>query len=464
MNSRLLEIFGEISKIPRCSGDEGAISQFVLDFAENLGLNRVRDDYNNVIIKKSAQGMTGDRIILQSHVDMVCVGEGHNFETDPIELIEKDGWLTGKGTTLGADNGIGMAMMLALMEDENAVHPDLEFIFTTDEERGLAGVANIDLSDMNGRKLLNLDGEEEGIFFVSCAGGVRVVLSRELEMETLTGEVETLEIDISNANGGHSGLDIQKQNANPIKLMARVLKALNVNLHEYTGGDKENSIPTSARAVISFRPEERDRIKNELDILKAHFKSEYPNEENMVLNVVEVEKRQFALAADERDSLVNLLFTIPNGALKFNLDTGDPSLSNNIGLLEQSGGKFTITNLLRSNEDSTKAVLLEEIGVLASVFGFDLNTRGDYPAWEYAYDSPLRDELRRQYVEVGGGEPEFQSVHAGLECAYFAKKRPDWDMISMGANIEYAHTTRERLEIESAHRVYEFLKKLLTTI
>ena len=464
MNSRLLEIFGEISKIPRCSGDEGAISQFVLDFAEALGLERVRDDYNNVIIKKSAQGMVGDTIILQSHMDMVCVGEGHDFKCDPIQLIETDGWLTGSGTTLGADNGIGMAMMLALMEDENAVHPSLEFIFTTDEERGLAGVANIDLSDMNGRKLLNLDGEEEGIFFVSCAGGVRVVLSKDFQLIPLTGEVETLEISISNANGGHSGLDIQKQNANPIKLMARVLKVLNVNLHEYTGGDKENSIPTSARAVISFKPEDGERIKNELNILKSLFKSEYPNEENMELNVVEAEKRQSVFTVDDRDSLVNLLFTIPNGALKFNLDTGDPSLSNNIGLLEQVGGKVTITNLLRSNEDSTKAVLLEEIGVLASAFGFGLTTRGDYPAWEYAYDSPLRDELRRQYVEVVGGEPEFQSVHAGLECAYFAKKRPDWDMISMGANIEYAHTTRERLEIASAHRVYGFLKKLLIEI
>ena len=464
MNSRLLEIFGEISKIPRCSGDEGAISQFVLDFAEALGLERVRDDYNNVIIKKSAQGMTGDTIILQSHMDMVCVGEGHDFKCDPIQLIETDSWLTGSGTTLGADNGIGMAMMLALMEDENAVHPNLEFIFTTDEERGLAGVANIDLSDMNGRKLLNLDGEEEGIFFVSCAGGVRVVLSKDFQLIPFTGEVETLEISISNANGGHSGLDIQKQNANPIKLMARVLKALNVNLHEYTGGDKENSIPTSAKAVISFRTEDGERIKNELNIFKSLFKSEYPNEENIELNVVEVEKRQSVFTVDDRDSLVNLLFTIPNGALKFNLDTGDPSLSNNIGLLEQVGGKVTITNLLRSNEDSTKAVLLEEIGVLASAFGFSLTTRGDYPAWEYAYDSPLRDELRRQYVEVVGGEPEFQSVHAGLECAYFAKKRPDWDMISMGANIEYAHTTRERLEIASAHRVYGFLKKLLIEI
>lgn len=464
MNSRLLEIFGEISKIPRCSGDEGAISQFVLDFTEALGLERVRDDYNNVIIKKSAQGMTGDTIILQSHMDMVCVGEGHDFKCDPIQLIETDGWLTGSGTTLGADNGIGMAMMLALMEDENAVHPSLEFIFTTDEERGLAGVANIDLSDMNGRKLLNLDGEEEGIFFVSCAGGVRVVLSKDFQLIPLTGEVETLEISISNANGGHSGLDIQKQNANPIKLMARVLKVLNVNLHEYTGGDKENSIPTSAKAVISFRPEDGERIKNELNIFKSILKSEYPNEENMELNVVEVEKRQSVFTVDDRDLLVNLLFTIPNGALKFNLDTGDPSLSNNIGLLEQVGGKMTITNLLRSNEDSTKAVLLEEIGVLARAFGFGITTRGDYPAWEYAYDSPLRDELRRQYVEVVGGEPEFQSVHAGLECAYFAKKRPDWDMISMGANIEFAHTTRERLEIASAHRVYGFLKKLLIEI
>jgi dipeptidase D len=471
MNGSVLKIFNEIDKIPRSSGNEIEISNYVLNFAINLGLVATRDEYNNVKVKKSAQGMKGETIILQSHMDMVCVSEEnstHNFDIDPIEILEEDGWITGKGTTLGADNGIGMAIMLAIMESKDVIHPDLEFIFTTDEERGLTGAANIALDDFNGKRLINLDGEEEGIFYVSCAGSMRAVLSKDVDLIEMNNKFRaTKSIRLFNGNGGHSGLDIQKQNINAIQLMSRILKYIDSDdlyLHDFNGGGKENSIPTSTTILISIPCEIEVKVIEKLKEIMHIIKLEYPNEEKIEISVENASDCKFAMSKIDKESLLNLLLTIPNGTQKINLNTGEASLSNNIGTLRFDNNKIVITNLLRSNEDSTKIVLLDKINILARSFDFNLSTYGDYQAWEYIYNSDLQKEIKKLYENSFGRQAQFHSIHAGLECAYFSKKRPEWDMISMGCNIENAHTTRERLEIASVYRVYNFLLKLIKDI
>lgn len=467
MNNKILKIFNEISNIPRCSGNETEISNFILKQADKFGLYAIRDNYNNVKVKKNAQGMIGEPLILQSHMDMVCVAENdynHNFLKDPIELIEDNGWIKANRTSLGSDNGIGMAMMITLMEDESAVHPDLEFLFTSDEERGLAGASNIDLSEFKGKTMLNLDGEEEGVFYVSCAGAVRAILKYTPLLAQNNNLFITKQINIRNCNGGHSGLDIKNQNANPIKLIARVLNtidSINMYLHEIKGGDKENSIPTYAYAIVSFPANEESKILEKINELECIFKKEYPQENNLEILIESTYKRDYNLTHNDKHMLINLLLTLPNGVMKYDLRTNSPSLSNNIGLLEFSNDIFTITNLLRSNENSTKAVLLKNIEILSNTFNCDFSTRSDYPAWEYSNNSPIRDKIKIVYKYLTGKEADFQSIHAGLECAYFAKKRPDLDIISLGCNIKFAHTTKERFEIESAHRVYDFLLELI---
>lgn len=469
--NRLIEIFKEISSIPRSSGDEKKISSYVVSFADRLCLENHQDNYNNVIVYKPATDKSSQRkpIVLQSHLDMVCVKGTdiiHDFTVDPIDIIEENGWLFGNGTTLGADNGIGVAMMLNIMEDKSIKHPPLELCFTTDEERGLKGVSNIDLTGLKGDTLLNLDGEEEGIFFVSCAGGIRVMLSFTPSFRTVDfNGMKTIKISLAGCNGGHSGLEIKKQFANPIQLLARILKQLDfendVLLHSLIGGDKENSIPTGANAIISY-PESKDSvITNIIDKLQETIKLEYSNEPNIHIKYDNIGEQLEALTNEQKNNFINLLLLIPNGALRFNLDTGDVSLSSNMGLIEFYKDKVKTTLLLRSNEDSTKAALLENIKILAEKFKFDYSTRGDYPAWEYMTKSKLRDKITQLYREKFGKEPKLESIHAGLECAYFAKKRSDWDMISMGCNIKNAHTTRERMEIASANRIYKFILEFL---
>jgi dipeptidase D len=469
--TRLLEIFRELSNIPRCSGDEKKISDFIVSFADKLGLKNHQDDYNNVIVYKPSNDKLCKRkpIVLQSHLDMVCVkrpGTTHDFTVDPINIIEENGWLFGNGTTLGADNGIGASMMLNIMEDKSIKHPPLELCFTTDEERGLKGVSNIDLTGLKGDTLLNLDGEEEGTFFVSCAGGIRVMLSFTPSFRSVDSNgMKTIKISLVECNGGHSGLEIKKQFANPIQLLARILKQLDfendVLLHSFIGGDKENSIPTGANAIISY-PENKDIIiTNIIDKLQETISLEYPNEPNIHIKYDDISEQLDALTNEQKNNFINLLLLIPNGALRFNLDTRDVSLSSNIGIIEFNKDEVKTTLLLRSNEDSTKAVLLENIKILAEKFEFDYLTRGDYPAWEYMTKSELRNKITQLYREKFGKEPKLESIHAGLECAYFAKKRPDWDMISMGCNIKNAHTTREQMEIESANRIYKFILEFL---
>lgn len=469
--NRLIEIFKEISSIPRSSGDEKKISDYVVSFADRLCLENHQDNYNNVIVYKPATDKSSQRkpIVLQSHLDMVCVKGAdiiHDFTVDPIDIIEENGWLFGNGTTLGADNGIGVAMMLNIMENKSIKHPPLELCFTTDEERGLKGVSNIDLTELRGDTLLNLDGEEEGIFFVSCAGGIRVMLSFTPSFRTVDfNGMKTIKISLEGCNGGHSGLEIKKQFANPIQLLARILKQLDFEndmlLHSLVGGDKENSIPTTANTIISY-PESKDTvITNIIDKLQETIRLEYPNEPNIHIKYDNIYEQLQALTNEQKNDFINLLLLIPNGALRFNLEIGDVSLSSNMGLLEFSKDEIKITLLLRSNEDSTKAALLQNIKILAEKFKFNYSTRGDYPAWEYMIKSELRDRVTQLYREKFGKEPKLESIHAGLECAYFAKKRPDLDMISMGCNIKNAHTTKERMEISSAYRILEFVLEFL---
>ena len=462
----VFHFFEELTRIPHGSGNTAAASDWAVNFAEERGLRYRRDEMGNVIIWKSASPGYEDHpaVILQGHLDMVCVQEsglGHNFETDPLELEIDGGWVKAKGTTLGGDDGIAVAIAMALMDDNAIPHPPIEAVFTVDEEIGLLGANGLDCSDLEGRKLINLDSEAEGVLTVSCAGGARCDIVKTFPLEESVGAACAL--TVSGGQGGHSGTEIGKGLANANKVLAQCLKAMpGIRLVSLSGGLQDNAIPKEAEAVFlagnpSALEEVRKRFEEET---RAAFGAAEPS---LAVKLVTVppERRQ-ALSPADSQAVIDLLNDYPNGVQAMSQDIpGLVQTSLNLGILRLEGGKLSASSSVRSSVAAEKDALCRKLKALADQYGADYSRRGDYPPWEYRKESPLRDVMTEVYKRMTGREMKVEAIHAGLECGLFAGKMEGLDAVSMGPDMRDIHSTREKLSIASVQRLWAYLLEVL---
>ncbi len=459
--------FYKLNQIPRCSGDEKRVSDFLVNFAKERNLEVYQDEMYNVIIKKPASERyeNSDSVIIQGHMDMVCIkGEGsrHDFTKDPIEMIVQDDIMRANNTTLGGDDGIAIAYGLAILDSDDLKHPLIELLITTSEETGMDGAHALTNEHLSGKILLNIDSEEEGVFLVSCAGGANKITTFKLEKEKKSGN--GLEIKISGLKGGHSGMEIIKQRANAIKLLGRILEQCNENvkirLSKISGGTKHNAIPSDAMAVISA--EDIDNAKKIIENLTKDFKEEYRVEDsdlNIVVNEVKVEEIYTEKLSND---LIDYIMMVPDGVQYMSKDIeGLVQTSLNNAILEEKDNFIQITTSVRSASLSSLREILNILSVIAKRTNANTEERNAYPAWQFDNDSKIREKAVIVYEELFGKKPEVSAIHAGLECGLLKEILPNTDMISFGPNLYDVHTEKEHLSISSVQRVWKFLVKLL---
>lgn len=466
---KVFAYFEAISNIPRGSGNEQAISDYLVQFAKDLGLEVKQDEVNNVYIKKPASigYEKAPTVILQGHMDMVCEKEKdvtHDFLKDGLSLVVEGDWLRAKGTTLGGDDGIAVAYAMAVLADDNLKHPALEVFITTDEERGMTGVAGMHPEYLTGKVLLNLDTEKEGEFLVSCAGGAKAYLTLPIEREAFTG-MKAYSVMIKGLKGGHSGADIHFERGNAHLLMGRFLNVLSekteFRLIDLIGGSKDNVITRECEAIIAVKDSEvLKALAEEYEVL---YKDEYRIQDSGVtVTVQEAEPAQMAIKKEVTEQLVKLLLTLPNGVQGY--DQAMPELvqtSLNLGIVQIEEDVMRLGTAVRSSSASKKEELLAKLKALSELSGAGFEVKGDYPAWEYKAESRIREIAVALYEETYGQKPEVTAIHAGLECGFISEKLPGLDMIAIGPDIEDIHSPQERLSISSTKRVYEYMVKLL---
>ena len=465
---KVFKFFEEMSAIPRGSGNTKAISDYLVAFAEERDLEYYQDELNNVIIIAPAtEGYeNAEAVILQGHMDMVCQTApdcSKDMEKEGLDLAIGDDYVYAIGTTLGADDGIAVAMALAVLDSDDLPHPRVEAIITVDEETGMEGATGLDMSPIQGTRLLNIDSEAEGVFTVSCAGGARVECDFPVHREAFEGTV--LKIDITGLLGGHSGVEIHKGRANPNILLGRLLHALEseqeLRIISFCGGDKDNAIPTASTALVAVEnAESAIALAAKMGDI---FKAEYAGiDDGICVSAVPGDCDMLPINQKDTHQLVSFLFTVPNGVQAMSADIeGLVQTSLNQGILNCSEYTAIVRFSVRSSMDSQKRMLIAKVCRLAESFGGAVAVSGDYPGWAYKKDSPLRDLLTEVYREQYGKEPVIEAIHAGLECGLFIGKRPGLDCVSLGPQIDEIHTFREKLWISSTQRTWELLKETL---
>ncbi len=469
---KLFHFFEEISAIPRGSGNEKAISDYLVDFAKKRGLWVHQDDAWNVIIKKAGSQGAEDQepVMLQGHMDMVCeknAGVNHDFMTEGLKLKVEDGILTADGTTLGADNGVAVALMLMVLDDENLAHPPVECVFTTEEEVGLNGASALDKSLITARTMINMDSEEEGIGTVSCAGGLRIQFERPIKREEAEGTL--LQIEIGGLKGGHSGMDIDKERQNSIRLMARVVWQLMKNtdgkLVEFTGGSKGNAIPRECRvSMIYADPAEAEKAEELAKKLAETLTEEVVPYENSFVCTVEKqeEAKAEAIPAEDAKAFVAAMYLAPNGVQSRNTHMDGFVVSSvNMGVAQTEKDQLVIIFLPRSSVASLQDDMKARMGLLAETFGFTTSYSGEYPGWSYRETSRIREVFKESYRELFGQEMQMEAIHAGLECGLFSDALPGLDAIAVGPTLNHVHTPEENVPLDSFERFYELLKDVL---
>ena len=461
--------FEELAAIPHGSGNTKQIADYCEQFAKDRGLPHARDAHDNVvIIREAAAGYeTAAPVLLQGHLDMVCEkapGCRKDMEKEGLDLAEENGWVYAKGTTLGGDNGIAVAMMLALLAEKELPAPRLECIITSDEEVGMLGAAAWQPTLITGRNMINLDSEEEGIFTVSCAGGNRTYCRLPITREPVTGQAVT--VKIAGLVGGHSGVEINKGRANADMLLGRLLTAIRsampCRILSVAGGQKDNAIPTEAEAglfcgdtaaLTALAAEWQTRLRHEYA----------PIEPGLTVTVAaHGEKTAAALTEESADRVLCLLLCVPNGvqAMSGSLP-GLVQTSLNLGILTTGEDAVELHFGVRSSLASQKEMLTERLTVLTRQLGGSVEVFGDYPAWEYRAESPLRELMCEVYREQYGAEPKIEAIHAGLECGLLCEKLPGLDCVSIGPEMLEIHTPRERMSVASVGRVWRFVREVL---
>ena len=463
--------FEEICAIPHGSRNTKMISDYLVGFAKAHNLTYHQDEMNNVIL--FAPGTCGmeDRppVILQGHIDMVCEKEAScpiDMAAEGLDVTHDDTCVYAKGTTLGGDDGIAAAMAMALLADDTIPHPPLEVVMTTEEEIGLLGATAIDLSQLKGRTLINLDSEAEGVFTVSCAGGCTACISLPVERRAVYGPCIRLTVD--GLQGGHSGADIHLKRANANKIMgefmSRIQKLMPLCLTSLSGGAKDNAIPRSCQATLVAMGINLERINDIAAALQEEVRANY-DEPDATVQAFDVDALGGnSLSTESTAKVISLLCSAPNGVQEWSADIeGLVQTSLNLGIAKL-GDRFSATFSVRSSVNSEKQEVLDQLKALAEMLDGTYSQDGEYPAWEYRKESHLLDTMVRVYREMFAQEPKVEAIHAGLECGLFSQKLPGLDCVSIGPQMYDIHTTRERLEIASTERVWKFLLEVLKNL
>ena len=470
--------FAEISKVPRGSGNEQGISDYLAREGKRLGLEVVQDENLNVLIKKPATKSyeNAPTVIIQGHMDMVCEknkGKEHDFTKDPIELRVDGDYLYATDTTLGADNGIAVAMGLALLASDDIQHPALEVIFTADEEETMNGAMNIKGELFKGEYIINLDSEEEGTITVSCAGGVTAVVTIDKEYKTVENKKSAYKIDIKGLLGGHSGMEIDKQRANSNVLMGRLLNHISnvcnieFDLVSVEGGLKNNAIPREAECIILVNSNDESKLEKEINNALQVFKNEYKTSDPDV--TIEFEKcdKAYDKALNDKckENIIELINLMPRGIQTMSMDIkGLVESSTNLGVMANNEENFVFEFATRSSVKSLKDDLNNRMTLLCNKLGVKLDLMDDYPEWEYAKDSKLEKICVDTYEEVMGKKPEIVAIHAGLECGLLLDAIKGAQAISIGPNLFDVHTPNEHLDIPSTKRTWKYLVAILKNI
>lgn len=469
---KVLHYFEELTKIPRGSGNEKAVSDYLKKFAEDRNLEVIQDEILNIIIKKpGTPGYENSKpVIIQGHMDMVDEKNNdtvHDFKKDPLKLRVVDDHLYATGTTLGADNGIAVAYALAILDSSDIPHPPLEVLITVEEETGMIGASSIDGNHFDGKMLINIDSEEEGTFLVSCAGGARQTI--RLPLQYTAAEGISYRLSITGLKGGHSGMDIIKERGNSNVLIGRTMHMLNekydfliTGLH---GGSKNNAIPREAEAILVFT----GKIEGLLE--------EVAKIENTLGNEIETQDDDFNITFSKTDTPVNcydkettrkaigLLFTLPNGVISMSQDiSGLVETSLNLGVLHEEGNELLFDFAVRSSVGSRKEMVLDKVKAIGEAFGASAEITSSYPEWTYAKESNLRDTFIKVYKDKYGVTPKIEAIHAGLECGILSGRIEGLDMISLGPNLFDVHTPDEHMDLKSVRNVYEFLLDALKNL
>ena len=460
--------FEEICAIPHGSRNTKMISDYLVSFAKEHDLKYIQDEMNNVILfGEASPGMEDhEPVILQGHMDMVCEKDADcpiDMATEGLDVTHDGKVVFAKGTTLGADNGIAVAMAMAILADKTLVHPPIEVIVTVDEEIGLLGAAGVDLSELKGRTLINLDSEGEGIFTVSCAGGCTATISLPVDRRAVYGPCIRLSVD--GLQGGHSGADIHKNRANANKVMgefmSRIQKLMPLCLTSLVGGAKDNAIPRSCQATLVAMGIHLERINDIAAQLQAEIREQYDEPEATVQAFDVDALGGNSLSTESTAKIIGLLCAAPNGIQSWSKDIeGLVQTSLNMGVIKL-GDRFSATCSVRSSVNAEKEELLEQLKKLAEMFEGTYSQAGEYPAWEFKKESRLRETMVRVYRDMFGTEARVEAIHAGLECGLFSEKLPGLDCVSIGPQMHDIHTSRERLEIASTERTWNFLLEVL---
>lgn len=470
--------FEEICKIPHGSSDTRRMSQYLTEFAKNRGLRYIQDALGNVILfQNGTEGYeTAAPVMIQGHMDMVCEKDEDvefDFLTDGLRLQLDGNVISAEGTTLGGDDGIAVAFALAILDaGEEIPHPPLEVVITVDEEIGMLGAAGLDCSPLRARRMLNLDSEDEGQLLVSCAGGVTATCHIPVEYgEELPEHAQRLRLTVTGLAGGHSGVEIHKERANASKVLGRVLYALrrtrDIRLIDIQGGMKDNAIPREASACLVCTADDADGWSDFAEEWNTVLQNEYRvTDPDIRLVVSHNDVQGTCMTENATERVIAALLGLPNGVMRMSRDIeGLVQTSLNLGIMrtirEEGCGEVQLGFSVRSSVGSEKQALVEQIEALVLALGGTLDTAGEYPAWEYRQESPLRDIMVDIYAEMFGKKPVVEAIHAGVECGLFAGKMPGLDCVSFGPQMDDIHTPSERLYVDSVRRTWKYLLEIL---
>lgn len=473
--NRVFYYFEELASIPRCSGEEKKVSDYLVNFARENDLEVIQDEALNVIITKS--GTVGyenaPKVILQGHMDMVCEKEFnvvHDFSVDPIAIRTDGDNIMATGTTLGADNGIAVAMCLAILESKSIPHPPLEVLVTTSEETGMDGAIALDPNNIKGKILINIDSEEEGKLLVSCAGGERDMVEILIEWETVNDDTIPYDIHIEGLQGGHSGMEIDEGRGNANILMGRLLyelkKSIDFKLTNVEGGSKTNAIPREAKISLEVEPKDDKYLKEIVEKMETVFKNELNSSDPGVkLSMENGKKAKKCFSQESKVNVIAALMLIPTGVQTMSMEIeGLVESSNNLGIVSTLDNSVTFESSIRSSVKSLREKISNQMEILASIVRGKWSSYASYPEWQFEENSYIRSVFQKVYNEMYGSDIEISAIHAGLECGLFKEKFGEMDMVSFGPNMYGVHTPGEVLSISSTKRTWELLLNVLKEI
>lgn len=467
--------FYNICQLPHPSKHEDKVRQYIVDFATEHGIEHIVDKIGNVMLRKGATAGMEDRkgVIFQGHMDMVPQKNSDkvfDFEKDAIQTFVDGEWVTADGTTLGADNGMGVATALAIFEQNDLAHGPIEALFTTDEETGMTGAFALEAGVLKGDILMNLDSEDEGELYVGCAGGVDVVASGTYAERSSQNDYQAYTVEVKGLRGGHSGMEIVLYRANANKLMFRFLKNAaryyGLVISSVDGGGLRNAIPREAFATVMVPASHSAEFERSVGVYQAIFESEYSAADpNVKITLSKADRPSTIMDAAVQKRLIDAVYACPNGVIRMSDEMhGLVETSLNMARVEVGGGNISVISLLRSSVNSAKADLVEMVSSVFELAGMRVESSGGYDGWKPNMESPILKTMLKCYKDLYGVDPKIKAIHAGLECGILGGTYPKWDMISLGPTIRFPHSPDEKVLIASVEKFYQFVVEVLKNV